>query len=55
MQLSHLKGFRGTDIIVIKDRGGSRISGKGVRIYKSVCVCEGGGVLILSHFSLNIP
>ena len=36
------------------NRGGFRISGKGVHVYKVVCVCVwGGGValLILSHYT----
>ena len=37
-----------------KSRGGSRVSGKGVRMYKGECVCVCGGgaaLLILSNFS----
>ena len=42
------------DKICICYRGGSRFSGKGVHMYKGMCVCVGGGgfaLLVLSHFS----
>ena len=48
-----------TDLELL-DKGGSRISGKGVHMYKCVCVCVcvGGGAagfaLILSHFSFKL-
>ena len=30
-------------LVINRGRSGSRISGKGVHMYKGVCVCAGGG------------
>ena len=48
LELSRDKSINNEEVIYYwKDRGGSRISGKGIHIYKGV----GYDLLILSHFS----